>query len=802
MEDISPRLPTDGRLADQRSTVTITSVAVVLGLLCALWVAALYAHAPSSPKGVDAPRDEFSAYRAMGILRSLQAENVPHPLGSAANAAVRERILQQLRQLGYKPEVQSGILGCDHAAVCGTPANIVARIGGTENEDSSSVLLVAHYDSVPAGPGASDDGAGVASVLEIARALTAAPRTRHSVIFLFDDGEELGSLGTQEFLEHHRWAKSIKAAVNVDNRGTTGSSFLWETGTASAWLMDLYAKAIVRPNANSFAEAMFEMMPQRTDFSDLKAAGAQGYNFAYIGGIENYHTSRDTIERADPSSMQQQGGNALSIVRTLANSSIDHPANDKSEYFDVFGRILLRFPLRLMMVATIITIVFALIIAASLIRRRLIKTSELVWALPAVIIAPLAGAFASVLLTLLLKAVARQGVPDFSPYPWVFHLILVSLSFAIIVLMSIGLRRHTSFRGFWCANALWMAILAGVLALALPGGNYVALLPAIVAVGVLGLPIRMGDGRARREGAVILYLSFMFALVWPLLIPVYESLGTDSLPPFAAVLVLASAPIAGLLLEAAPRMTTRLAGIAAVLVLIGCVAAAVVPAYTDDVPERLNIRYEADSAAPPRWVIVPSSGHLPEEFLRVAKFKVVTTEPDYPLLATGTLPVFEAIAPDLRQSAPSFKILSAVGLRQTSQPVQGAHYRAQVRSLRGAPTLTIAFAPAAKIQSLWIRPTDGLNAPPVVAKLRAAVKGWRTLTLVGLPPQGMELVFDASTSPFEVALLDKSYGLPNTEQSPWRARPNTTVASQDGDVTLVTSVYKLGPQDQAELPVD
>jgi Zn-dependent M28 family amino/carboxypeptidase len=85
----------------------------------------------------------------------------------------------------------------------------------------------------------SDDGAGVASVLEIARALKARSRTRHAIILLSDDGKEVGSLGTRVFLQHHRWAKSIRAAINIDNRGTKGSSFLCETGDASAWLMDL-----------------------------------------------------------------------------------------------------------------------------------------------------------------------------------------------------------------------------------------------------------------------------------------------------------------------------------------------------------------------------------------------------------------------------------------------------------------------------------------------------------------------------------------------------------------------------------
>ena len=53
-------------------------------------------------------------------------------------------------------------------------------------------MLAGHFDSVPPGPGASDDGAAVAAILEIARMLRDQPPSRNDVILLFTDGEELG----------------------------------------------------------------------------------------------------------------------------------------------------------------------------------------------------------------------------------------------------------------------------------------------------------------------------------------------------------------------------------------------------------------------------------------------------------------------------------------------------------------------------------------------------------------------------------------------------------------------------------
>ena len=66
--------------------------------------------------------------------------------------------------------------------------NVVASIGPTSGK---RLLLNAHYDSTPTGPGASDDGLGVASLIEVAANLRAKPPSR-PVTFLFNEGEEFG----------------------------------------------------------------------------------------------------------------------------------------------------------------------------------------------------------------------------------------------------------------------------------------------------------------------------------------------------------------------------------------------------------------------------------------------------------------------------------------------------------------------------------------------------------------------------------------------------------------------------------
>jgi len=161
---------------------------------------------PPAPRPASVPASEFSAARAREILNHLVGDGVPHPMGSAQNDVVRGRVLDEFASAGYLPTVQTGF-ACDEQGDCGSVQNVLARLDGSE--PGPAVLLAAHYDSVPAGPGAFDDGAGAATVLAIARIFKSLPQLRHSIIFLIDDGEEAGLLGARVFVNQHPWAKDV-----------------------------------------------------------------------------------------------------------------------------------------------------------------------------------------------------------------------------------------------------------------------------------------------------------------------------------------------------------------------------------------------------------------------------------------------------------------------------------------------------------------------------------------------------------------------------------------------------------------
>ena len=93
--------------------------------------------------------------------------------------------------------------------------NVVAE---TERGDPDHVVLLgAHLDSVPAGPGINDDGSGTAFQLELAEQL-ARPGTppRNKIRFLWFGGEEDGLVGSQYYAAHMSDADVARSDMMLD----------------------------------------------------------------------------------------------------------------------------------------------------------------------------------------------------------------------------------------------------------------------------------------------------------------------------------------------------------------------------------------------------------------------------------------------------------------------------------------------------------------------------------------------------------------------------------------------------------
>ena len=95
--------------------------------------------------------------------------------------------------------------------------NVIAEIPGSDKGDEI-VALGAHLDAWDLGSGALDNGANVALVIEVARAIQATGITpRRTLRFLLWNGEEQGLLGSRDYVRRHRGELDrLVAYLNID----------------------------------------------------------------------------------------------------------------------------------------------------------------------------------------------------------------------------------------------------------------------------------------------------------------------------------------------------------------------------------------------------------------------------------------------------------------------------------------------------------------------------------------------------------------------------------------------------------
>jgi hypothetical protein len=763
---------------------------LALGGAAALLLVTLEAYGPVVPLGGDASPAAFSGDRALKGLEELVGNNVPHPIGSAANAQVRDLIVKRLRSLGYGAELQTGFI-CNDGGECGTPTNVIATLGA-HPEGSDALLLAAHYDSVPSGPGASDDGTGVASLLEIARVLKTRPTPSHPIILLVTDGEEAGLLGALLFVREHPLAKHVSAAVNMDSRGVSGASLMFETGTANVSLMRLYAAAARRPVTNSLFYVVYKALPNDTDFTVFKAAPYQGFNLAFIGNVAYYHTPLDNWADASASSLQHQGDNALSALLALEDSADLHPAAGEALFFDVFARGIVVLPVGVALPVALAALALLLFEAALLKRRGLIKWQEVLWGgIAALINVIFSGALAFAVLALLR---AFGALPPLDMGPWIAHPLpmhIASAGIALGVLGAVGswAARRAGFWGLWLGAAAWIVLLSVAAAAMFPSAGYPLLLTAVAAV-LAPLPCALSwlSGRtpsqAAAEFAVLGPWFVVLMLLLPLLLLMYPGLGAWAWPLSTITLALAASLLLPLLAGATLRARQTVIVAAAALTLGAALITLLLPVYSARWPQRVNVEYWLDSDTDrAHWWVYAASSRLPDAMAALANFDSM---PRARFPGSASLG-FISEAPTLNLAAPELTQIAAV----PAATAGSTHYELLLKSARGAQDASVVFPAGANVQEIVVTTASG----PLHARLRKLPGGDSRLLISGMPAEGVRFGIDAGSARLAVQVFDQSFALPDlpATQSLQRARPRNATSSQDGDSTVVQRTVLLDP---------
>lgn len=122
---------------------------------------------------------EFSYENAKEKLGVIAKEPHSTKFHQEALKDVREYLIGEFKKLDMKPEVFTYKDVVNDKGESADLNNLYSKIDGKKGEEGSYILLCAHYDSAGSNPqndygysyGAGDDGYGVASILEILRAV-------------------------------------------------------------------------------------------------------------------------------------------------------------------------------------------------------------------------------------------------------------------------------------------------------------------------------------------------------------------------------------------------------------------------------------------------------------------------------------------------------------------------------------------------------------------------------------------------------------------------------------------------------
>jgi Iap family predicted aminopeptidase len=180
----------------------------------------------------------------------------------------------------------------------GKSANVYAEIRGARMPEET-IVIGAHRDSTATSPGASDDAAGCALVLELARAFLQTGLPQRTLRFILYGGHETGLHGCENWL-HRRvdQIQKIMACINFDVHGV-----LEGEDHASALGSDQWVNLIRRCTKTIPRPLQIEIEPREVDMMAYASLGIPSVNFARYG-IPRYHTNADGLQGTGPEGLE------------------------------------------------------------------------------------------------------------------------------------------------------------------------------------------------------------------------------------------------------------------------------------------------------------------------------------------------------------------------------------------------------------------------------------------------------------------------------------------------------------------
>lgn len=668
----------------------------------------------------------------------------PRPIGSEAARTARGELLDILRAAGLEPWVEQRFVCTAHGA-CGDAVNVLAKVAG--DPARAPLVLSAHLDTVQSSPGAHDNALGVAVLVQVARRLQAGSYQgyyeQRPVIFVFDDGEEVGLLGAQAFVEAHPdWAKGAFQFITVD--GVAGPSVFRIKGPADMAQLWSLAKA-PRP----YISSLEQVWPDTGGFDDtniFSALGVPSVTVAGAQGYELYHTAADDLGSLSPETIADRTETTWRIVQAGFRDRHRHVSD--GAYGEVFGALALTGTGSTWLLAALGALL--LITSLQLTLRTEPLSAVLTLGLGLTLVLGLRFALTAALgpvsaqwgllstCALFVGAsslLARAGLPvgfigsgmallGLGAVALIAALFMPEAAFSLVVaagcagLVAVFGRAIASIRPLAAEASVWPqgpALLAGALILADQAAAMQAHLPE--SSGLVGLAFSVGPG------------LLCVALLAPLLLGVVRNMSL-------------SVTVGALLL--------------------GLLAHGFAPGAQ---PVRTSSLRLIDEGPEARRLIV--YGELVSGYTPGLAFKAQSRA--YPW-SSGNYPVQQA----------QVSVSAGPGPQVTTSSTAQGNLRIRVEAPKGSAEVRLSVAPGSGVGEIWVQ---GVRVP-LPAEFSEWNQGWRPLTVHGGAREvTFELQRTAPSLPIRLSISTLSPGLPKALWGLVKARPPEVRAAHFGDST-------------------
>jgi Zn-dependent M28 family amino/carboxypeptidase len=298
-----------------------------------------------------AQKEDVAAQR--GAVAMIVADNVDEQqMGGTlgANTDVKIPVIGVSKSVGVQLRVQPGrtIIKLNASIQSFKARNVIAQ---TKTGSPSDVVMAgAHLDSVPEGPGINDNGPGVAAVLETAVQLGNSPKVHNAVRFGFWGAEELGLIGSRNYVESLNLdaLKDIALYLNFDMLASPNPGYFTYDGDQSL-PADARGQPVVPEGSAGIERTLIAYLKSagktaqdtsfdgRSDYDGFTLAGipagglfsgAEGTKSdeqaKLWGGVANepfdpnYHQKTDTLDHIDRTSLGINGGGVAYAVALYA----------------------------------------------------------------------------------------------------------------------------------------------------------------------------------------------------------------------------------------------------------------------------------------------------------------------------------------------------------------------------------------------------------------------------------------------------------------------------------------------------